>query len=672
MRLTPISKKLREEDPATAYAMEAAQGKRVVGELVRASCERHLRDLEDGHGRGLVWNKADALRAINFPPAFFKITAGALEGKPFVLLPWMKFITGSLFGWRRADSNRLRFRRAWIETGKGQAKSPLMAVIGLYMFGFYNIPRAQVYAIGQDRATANVLFRDAVAMMRAGFPADEHGIEDDGASLVDSGDVIVRGEGDNAWKLEHAETSSIFQALANGEAISGPRPCLVLADEIHEFKTAHPIETWARAIAKMGGDAMMIMGTNTPATTQIIGTEYSTQFQRITKGDVPDDEAFAFIARVDVADHETVLDNEACWEKALPSLDITYPRENIRGEVLTAKSFMSTALSVKRLHFGIPIGTDGFWIAEHAWNRVKGEVDPHKMKGRPCHLSLDLSQKNDLTALAAVWEDPDAGAIERKEDTLHACVWYWTTREGLEDRSRGDNAPYDFWVGEGYMTAVPGAVIDYTFVAQHVAELCAEHDVRDLCFDVAFINEFIRACEQVGLAVWRYEGPEGPEGHGLKLIAHAQGTRVMFEDKQLCMPLSIRRLEDRVLDSRIVVDSSPVTQTCAANAVVIFDGQKNKAFDKKKSRGRIDGLVVLAMGTGAATAHEIEIQRSAYDVIGAEDAREEQAVTAARAAIGDDGTVDMGILQDPTHPMFATMARRFNEKMAAEDLDSDY
>jgi phage terminase large subunit-like protein len=50
------------------------------------------------------------------------------------------------------------------------------------------------------------------------------------------GDVIIRGTLDNAWKIEFPDTNSKFQSLANGENISGPRPCFVLADEIHEFK----------------------------------------------------------------------------------------------------------------------------------------------------------------------------------------------------------------------------------------------------------------------------------------------------------------------------------------------------------------------------------------------------------------------------------------------------
>ena len=136
--------------------------------------------------------------------------------------------------------------------------APLMAAIGIYLMGYYGIPRSEIYSIGQDRATANVLFKDAVAMCRAPIPGG-----DETDTLEERGEVVIRGELDNAWKIEHPETGSKFQSLANGEAISGPRPTAVLADEIHEFKNAGSIETWKRAIAKMPGDALMLLGTNT-------------------------------------------------------------------------------------------------------------------------------------------------------------------------------------------------------------------------------------------------------------------------------------------------------------------------------------------------------------------------------------------------------------------------
>ncbi|SNT05922.1 Phage terminase-like protein, large subunit, contains N-terminal HTH domain [Sphingomonas laterariae] len=586
-------------DPTTAWAQAAVRGDFVVGDLVRYAAERHLRDLRDGERRGLYFRPDIAQRAFDFFPAMFTITDGPAAGKPFNLLPWQTFAVGSLMGWHNADG-RLRFRSAWIETGKGQAKSPLMAGLGLYSMGWCDAPRAQVYAIAADKNTANVLFKDAVAMCRAQIPG-----WDDGDTLEEVGEVVIRGEGDNAWKIEHPASQSFFRALAGGETQSGPRPRMVLADEIHEFKTDGQIETWRRAIAKIAGSAMMVLGTNTPATSQHVGTSYSDSYQDIARGKVRDDSAFSLVFRVDKSDWKTIFENEAVWQKSLPALGITYPVTNIREEVQTAKTRLSTASSVKRLYFGIPTGAADFWIDEVAWAAVLDDVNSDvlaALKGCPCWLTLDLSQKNDLTALTATWID-GAGIMWQKS-------WYWTTKDGLADRAVADQAPYEQWVEDGWLNAVPGATIDFEYVAEQVQRLCGEHNVVELAFDPAKIADFETACDKIGFPVWTYKGPKEKAGNGLRMVKHFQGPRVNFEDRQYCMPKSIQRFEDRILAKTIVIDNSPVTYSCAANAALLSDPQGNRAFDKKRSRGRIDGIVTSAMGAGAAD--NVELAEGGY------------------------------------------------------------
>lgn len=589
------------DDLATRYACDAVDGKIVAGELVIAACKRHLRDLDEGAKRGLNFNVDKAKHHCGFFPAMLTVTEGVAAGKPFNLLPWHGFVVASLFGWEREDGYR-RFRMAWMETGKGQAKSPLMAGIGLNMMGWAGKARSEVFAIASDKDQANVLFKDGVAMCRANLPDCD---EDEFESLESLGEVIIRGTGDNAWKIEHPGSGSKFQSIASADAISGPKPYAVLADEIHEFKSHHSLSLWKAAIDKMSGDPIMLLGTNTPATNQIVGTEYSEMFQKVVTGQADDDALFGFIARVDKADRDTVFENEDCWAKALPALGITYPVKNVQDRVRTAKLMLSEALATKRLYFGIPSGTDGFWCSEEAWNSCQGVVDEAEMVGSPAWLSLDLSKKNDLTALTAIW---------RKDLRLFVKTWYFTTRQGIEERSVQDNAPYDLWAEKGLMEAVPGATIDYTFVASKIQELNAKHKVDFLTFDPAKIGDFIDACADIDFNVWQYEGPDEPEGKGLKLVRHGQGTRIVFQERALCMPKSIEKLEDAILDKDIVIDASPVTTMCASNAIIHADAMNNRMFDKKRSRGRIDGMVSIAQAVGAAN-NEFKPKERKYQML---------------------------------------------------------
>lgn len=573
-------------DPATAWAKDVVSGKIVSGQLMRMSCERHLRDIVDGPARGLHWRPEQAERALSFFPAVLSVTAGAAVGQPFNLPSYTTFVVGSLFGWMAA-SGRRRFRHAWLELGKGQVKSPLMAALGLYVMGWSGIARSEVYAIAKDRNQANVLFQDAVAMCQAPIPGR------DGESLESLGEVLIRGNGQMSWMIERGSPPSFFRALAGDERVNGPRPSLVLGDEIHEWRTGGAIETWQAAIAKMPGDALMLLGTNTPAVDQPVGTEYSEVYQSILRGEAKDDAAFAVIARTDPGDNP--MEDESCWVKSLPCLGLTFPVENVRGEVASCQGRMAKALTVKRLYFGIPVGVSEYWIDLDAWESVQGSVDWALFRGRPCWLSLDLSRKNDLTALGIACRDDDGRLV--------TAVRYWKPAGGLEEAARADRAQYVEWAHADppILCAVPGRTIEYSFVAVEVQRLCQEFDVEMMAIDPAFMSDFRAACDAEGFDTWVWS-PDEEYGSGLKMVIHGQGAQGMNSDKMLWMPRSLGALEDMILNGEIVIDESPLTKWCSANAAIKADARGNRFLVKSHQRGRIDGLVALAMLAGAAGA----------------------------------------------------------------------
>lgn len=584
-------------DETTQYAKDVVSGKIIAGELVIKACQRHLDDLDWGADRGLTWNVEAAQDAIEFFPAMLTITEGACEGQPFTLLPWHVFVVGSIFGWK--DSNGfIRFRFVWLETGKGQAKSPLMAAIGDYLMGFYGKRRAEVYCIGEVKDTARVMFRDAVAMLRAPIPGGG------GETLEDNG-FVIRGTGDLAYKIEHPASGSFMLPIANGDAVSGPKPIMVAGDEIHEMKSNKGIEIWKAAVAKKHGDSLMMLGTNTPSIDQVVGTDYSDMAQKVVRGDFADDSTFAYIARVDKTDDP--LNDESCWVKALPALGITYPIENVRKLVVTAREQISTKMTTLRLYFGVPIGTAGFWTSEIAWEECQGEVDEAKMEGRKLHLSLDLSEKNDLTAVSGCWEG----------DELAVKTWYWTREFEIADRSTADHINYRDLEALGQITITPGRVIEYDFVAKQIVDLCSRNDVVQMAVDAAKMEGLLREFKAMGFDYWVYAGPDEPEGHGLKIVKHKQGKQVSFKDNKkstqdsgaqasaadhLCMPISITQLEDKMLNGEVIIDRSKLTGACASNSVARSDAFGNRWFDKEVSRGRIDGMVTIAMAVGSATS----------------------------------------------------------------------
>ena len=67
---------------------------------------------------------------------------------------------------------------------------------------------------------------------------------------------------------------------------------------------------------------------------------------------------------------------------------------------------------------------------------------------------------------------------------------------------------------------------------------------------------------------------------------------------------ALRDLEAALLEGRLAHGAHPVLSMCAANAVVQADPAGNRKLNKAKSRGRIDGMVALAMAMAAAATYE--------------------------------------------------------------------
>lgn len=167
---------------------------------------------------------------------------------PFELQPAQAFIVGSLFGWMRQDGTR-RFRRAYVEQGKGNGKSPMAGGIGLYGMLADGEAGSQAYAAAAKREQAGILFADAVKMVRAS-PALLRRVEFSG------------GPG-REYNMAHHASGSFFRPVSRdtGKSGSGPRPYFVLADEVHELPDGKILEMLERGF-KFRRQPLLFMITN--------------------------------------------------------------------------------------------------------------------------------------------------------------------------------------------------------------------------------------------------------------------------------------------------------------------------------------------------------------------------------------------------------------------------
>lgn len=564
-----------EADPVTEYAQNVISGEIVAGPLVRAACARHIRDLKEGPGRGLSWDVASAQRAIGFFPDVLRLAEGEHAGKPFDLKSWQQFVIGSIFGWKIAETGYRRFSTAYIEIGKGNGKSPMAGGVGLYMLAADGEASAEIYAAATQRDQARILFRDAVHMVDSS-PALSRRIQKSGVREV--------------FNLAHLASGSYFKAISSeGRGLDGKRVHCALIDEVHEHPTPVVVAKM-RDGTKGRRQALIFEITNSGVDRTSICYQHHVHSQRVVEGMVEDDTWFAYVCGMDEGDDP--IEDESCWVKANPNLGVSITHDYLRKQVADARNMPADASRVKRVNFCQWVDAANPAIPGHLWRACEVEdFDEHSLAGLDIFGGIDLSGARDLTALARAYA-PDADGV------VHAIVEFWTPRETMIDRARRDQVPYDLWEKEGYITATPGRAVDYGFVAQRLSELQSEVRLDRVAFDAYKMKYLEKELDEAGVV--------------LDLVSHGQGYRKASES-ELWMPRSVELLEKLIGSGKLRVKRNPALTFAAYSAVHAPDPKGNLIYDKRRSTGRIDGIVALAMAVGMATDSET---RNVYSLHG--------------------------------------------------------
>jgi phage terminase large subunit-like protein len=597
-------------DRGTKWAKAVVAGKVIAGPHVRNACRRHLDDLQHGHKRKLRYNIELAERVIRFFETRLRLNGGQFEGRPFSLHGSQAFKLASIFGWQRLVEGEWvrRFRRVYIEEGKGNGKSPFAAGVGLYCMLADGEPGSEVYSLGATRDQSAILFRDAVAMVDQS-PELEKRIKQSG------------GKG-RVYNLAHLASGSWFRPLSKeaGKTGSGLRPHVGLADEVHEHKTRDAIEMIERGF-KFRRQPLLLMITNSGTDRNSIAWEEHEHAVKVAAGtsavgedfgyvgEPIDDSSFAFVCSLDP--HDDPLEDPTCWQKANPLLGTILTKDYLAGVVAQAKAMPGKLNGILRLHFCVWTDAETAWMTRAALEPCLADFDIAEHHGKRIGEGIDLSQNRDITAKACVVQ---TGTIDVEVEvegtkqiiakpTYDAWIEAWTPGDTLAARELRDKAPYSVWVREGHLHAPKGQSIRFDHVAQALADDTRDFDVGIVAYDRYAFRKFEEECKALGLSLEFVEHPQGGTKKGKPteaMIAFAK--REKKEAEGLWMPSSLRELEDAILERRIRLKRNPVLISAMMSAVTDSDKWENYWLAKERSVNKIDAAVALCMAMGAIRA----------------------------------------------------------------------
>jgi phage terminase large subunit-like protein len=204
------------------------------------------------------------------------------------------------------------------------------------------------------------------------------------------------------------------------------------------------------------------------------------------------------------------------------------------------------------------------------------------LKGRRCYVGMDLSTTKDLTALVAVFPD---------EDGFDVLAHFFVPKENIQERVRRDRVPYDEWAKQGYLTATPGAVVDYEYIRQTLKDWGAEFQVREINFDPYNATDLVTRLQ---------------EQDGFVCVQIRQGFA------SLTAPT--KSLERAILSKALRHDGHPVLRWCVGNVAVETDAAGNLKVSKKVSTERIDGVAALVMAVAGMDARD-SVKAAGYQLL---------------------------------------------------------
>lgn len=498
--------------------------------------------------------ETDGQRIIRFIETFCRVPEGpkGKVGKPIRLLPFQKEFISAVY------DNPAGTSRGYLSIARKNGKTGLIACLALaHIAGPMKIRNSQIISGARSRDQASLVFNLAEKIINFS-PELRKVIRTTSSKRMLTG-LVANVE---------------FRAIsAEAGTAHGLSPVVAILDEVGQIKG--PVDPFVEAIDTAQGayDNALLLAISTQAASE--ADMFSLWLDAAETTGSPH-----IVSRLYTAPEDCDILDRKAWESANPALGEFRSAIELERKANEAHEMPSAENSFRWLYLNQRVDASSPFVPKSVWKACGGAVVPD-FSGHPVFCGLDLSMVSDLTAFVAI--APINGV-------WHVRPTFWLPEQGLREKAYRDRAPYLDWVRDGYLTATPGATIGFEFVAEFLRGFCSCNDVRKIAFDP-----------------WRYEF--------LKPYLLEKGfTSSQLEgDSAIFVPMiqgfksytpALQALEADLINVKLAHGNNPALGNCAANATVVYDEIGNRKLSKKKSHGRIDGMIALTMARSVAGTFE--------------------------------------------------------------------
>jgi phage terminase large subunit-like protein len=533
------------DEIARKYAEDIIKGRIPACELVQLSCRRHLNDLKSQSKRTFPYrfNPKKVEKVCKFISQLRHIK-GKWAGTEIKLEPWQIFFLANVFGWERKSDGLRRFREAYLEVPRKNAKSTIAAGIGLYMLTADGEPGSEVYAGATTEKQAWEVFTPARLMSKRD------------AEFLEHFELTVA-----AKSIFSEATASKFEPIV-GDPGDGASPHCSITDEYHEHATDNQYDTMATG---MGAREQPLRLITTTAGVDISGPCYLKRDEviKVLKGVIEDPEIFGLIYTLDDEDDWTDIKN---WKKANPNYGISVNENYIQGRHRTARNNPAKRNIIRCKHLNQWMNAAVLWMDILKWKRCADTtISIDDFVGKKCVMSLDMATKIDLVAKAYIFEEPGKRYLFLK---------YYAPEEAVIN-----NPKYQQWVAQGWIKQTIGDVIDFNEIMDDLRDDSKRFDVQHIAYDPWQCTHLATEMMAEGAPMMEYRNTVGTMSEPMK------------------------QLQAEAYARKLVYNGDPVLDWMMSNVTAQVDRKENIFPRKEIDANKIDGVVAAIMAMGVSILH---------------------------------------------------------------------
>jgi phage terminase large subunit-like protein len=500
-----------------------------------------------------VDDRVSASDVIQFIETMCYVPEGARVGQKLKLFDWQKDEL------RKIYDNPAGTRRAIISMGRKNAKSTLCACLLLnHLCGpsARGKPNSQLYSAAQSRDQAGIVFALAAKMVRLNPDLRS------AVTIQETAKSLICPELGTKYRALSAESTTAF----------GLSPTFTIFDELGQCRGSRSAMFEALESATGAAESPL---------TVIISTQAPTDADFLSI--LIDDALAGHDLHTVISLHTAPVELDPFAEETIRLANPAFEGFMNRGEVLAmaaaAKRMPARENEYRNLVLNQRVESSSPFISPSVWSACGTPVAP--LDGAQVYGGLDLSSTIDLTALVL---------LGKHNGKWHVHPTFWLPSEGLREKAAADHVPYDLWHQQGFLQTSPGKTVSYEYVAQHLRELFERFNICKVGFDRWNMKHLRPWLLRAGFSEQMIEDYFCEFGQGMASMSPA-----------------LRDLEQVLIEGDLAHGGHPVLSMCVANTVIALDDAGNRKPSKRKSTGRIDGLVALAMAIGVAPLQAVEI-----------------------------------------------------------------